>query len=134
MACMTAADPPADDDTAAPRLAPCPSTPNCVCSDAADPPHAIAPLRISGDPARAWQALVDHIRADGTYTIVEELDGYLRAEARTRILRFVDDVQFQLRPDRGEIAMRSASRIGYSDLGANRRRLEKLREALGVIG
>lgn len=59
-----------------------------------------------------------------------QTERYLHAEARTRLLRFVDDVEFHLRPADGEIAMRSASRLGYSDLGANRRRLERLRAAL----
>ena len=55
---------------------------------------------------------------------------YLRAEARTRILRFVDDVEFQVRPDSNQVDMRSGSRVGYSDLGKNRRRLEAIRKFL----
>jgi uncharacterized protein (DUF1499 family) len=55
---------------------------------------------------------------------------YVRAEARTRLFRFVDDVEFHFRPEVGQIAMRSASRIGYSDLGENRRRLEEVRRVL----
>jgi uncharacterized protein (DUF1499 family) len=94
--------------------------------------HYIEPLRVTGDPASTWQALIEHLEGQPRYTIVERRDTYLRAEARTRLLRFVDDVEFHLRADQGEIAMRSASRIGYSDLGANRRRLEAVREA--VVG
>jgi uncharacterized protein (DUF1499 family) len=116
------------------RLQPCPASPNCVCSDDADPGHQIPPLAIQGDPAAAWSALIDQLQTAPSYTIVEQNDGYLRAEARTRILRFVDDVEFHLRPDQGEIAMRSASRVGYSDLGTNRRRLETLRQALAERG
>ncbi len=112
------------------RLTPCPGSPNCVSSDAGDDAHRIAPLSFGGDPERAWQRLVDHIESAPEYTIVERDDGYLRAEARTRLLRFVDDVEFHLRPEAGQIAMRSASRVGYSDLGANRRRLERLRDAV----
>ncbi len=111
-------------------LTPCPSSPNCVSSDAADDAHRIAPLSFGSEPADAWQALIEHLESTPEYTIVERGDGYLRAEARTRLLRFVDDVEFHLRPEAGEIAMRSASRVGYSDLGANRRRLERLRSAL----
>lgn len=113
------------------RLAPCPASPNCVSSDASPgDAHYIEPLRIEGDPGSAWQALIGHLEGQPAYTIVERRDDYLRAEARTRLLRFVDDVEFHLRPDRGEIAMRSASRIGYSDLGANRRRLEAVRKTV----
>jgi uncharacterized protein (DUF1499 family) len=102
-----------------------------VSSDAPqDDSHHIDPLRCGSNPTHAWQALVDHLTDSPAYTIIERRDDYLRAEARTRLLRFVDDVEFHLRPAQGEIAMRSASRIGYSDFGANRRRLESLRHVL----
>ncbi|MEQ8860737.1 MAG: DUF1499 domain-containing protein [Pseudomonadales bacterium] len=116
------------------RLAPCPASPNCVSSDAADGIHAIRPLALGDDPAATWRSLIELLEADPAYTIVEQTDDYLRAEARTRLLRFVDDVEFQRRASQGEIAMRSASRLGYSDLGANRRRLEGLRRKLGQSG
>ncbi len=112
------------------RLPPCPSSPNCVSSDANDAAHRIEPIAVGGDPRATWQALVELINTDPSYTVVERTDDRLRAEARTRWLRFVDDVEFQLRAEQGEIAMRSASRLGYSDLGANRRRLEAVRRAL----
>ncbi|HKL63513.1 MAG TPA: DUF1499 domain-containing protein [Woeseiaceae bacterium] len=114
------------------RLPPCPSTPNCVSSDAdpADDTHYIEPLQIDGDPRAAWQRLIEYLESESPYTIVEQREDYLRAEARTKILRFVDDVTFHLRPQEGVIAMRSSSRLGYSDLGKNRSRLETVREAL----
>jgi len=122
--------------TADGRLPPCPSSPNCVSSDAdpSDGTHYIEPLQIDGDPQAAWQRLVAHLENDSAYTIVERRDDYLRAEARTKILRFVDDVVFHLRPGEGVIAMRSSSRLGFSDLGKNRSRLEDVREALGSDG
>ena len=115
------------------RLAPCPSTPNCVSSDDAGS-RAIEPLTIAGDPAEAWRALAEHLGELRGVTIVERSDGYLRAEARTRLLRFTDDVEFVLRANAGQIAMRSASRIGFSDLGTNRRRLESIRASLASTG
>jgi uncharacterized protein (DUF1499 family) len=116
------------------RLPPCPSTPNCVSSDDAGGSHAIDPLIIDGDPAAAWNALAEHLGQLRGVTIVERRDDYLRAEARTRLLRFTDDVEFLMRADAGHIAMRSASRIGLSDLGTNRRRLESIRAALAARG
>jgi uncharacterized protein (DUF1499 family) len=118
-------DPP-DDQT----LPPCPATPNCVSSDATDGLHRIEPLAIGKDPDSVWQALVACLGSDTSFTIKVQNDRYLRVEARTAVLGFVDDVQFQLRPDQGYIAMRSASRLGLSDLGANRRRLEGVRKAV----
>lgn len=111
------------------RIQPCPKSPNCVCSDAADD-HAIAPLKLAADPQQTWQKLQDYLEQQSAYTIKEVDGGYLRVEARTRLLRFVDDVEFELRTEAGVIAVRSASRVGYSDLGANRRRIEKIRRAI----
>jgi uncharacterized protein (DUF1499 family) len=115
------------------KLSPCPSTPNCVSSDETGS-HAIPPLAISGEPEAAWQALIAHIEAQPRFDIKDREPDYLRAEARTRLLRFVDDVEFHLRAGEKQIAMRSASRVGYSDLGTNRRRLESIRQALADAG
>ena len=114
------------------KLSSCPDSPNCVCSDAdrADS-HYVPALAFSADAGRTWQALIEFLEAANEYTLVERTNDYIHAEARTRLLRFVDDVEFHLRPDEKEIAVRSASRLGYSDLGANRRRIEALRSALG---
>jgi len=62
--------------------------------------------------------------------IVDASDDYLRATVTSRLLRFTDDVEFLLRADLGEIAMRSSSRLGYYDFGVNRERLESIRAAL----
>ena len=116
-------------------LAPCPARPNCVSSDATDSAHRIAPLAFVGDgpggngPA-TWAALIAHLEADSAYTIITRDEHHLQVEARTRLLRFVDDLSFHMRPAEGVIAVRSASRLGYSDLGANRRRVETIRTAL----
>ena len=111
------------------RLQPCPSSPNCVCSDATDS-HGIEPLAIAGDPQLMWRRLQDYLAQQRGFTIKQADDHYLRVEAKTRLLRFVDDLEFELRTGDGVIAVRSASRVGYSDLGANRRRIEKIRKAL----
>ncbi len=115
------------------RLASCPASPNCVSSDDTGS-HGIAPLQVVGELEQAWAALVNYLEQAPAFTVIESTDGHLRAEARTRILRFVDDVEFLARPEDNSIAMRSASRVGYSDLGANRRRLEGLRSALAAAG
>jgi uncharacterized protein (DUF1499 family) len=112
------------------NLKPCPATPNCVSSDAQDKLHQIEPLALGEDPALVWQALIRYLQNDRSYSIKVQQEDYIRAESRTLIFRFVDDVEFQLRPQQGIIAMRSASRVGLSDLGKNRRRLEKLRQTL----
>ena len=117
-----------------PPLQPCPSSPNCVCSDDRSTLHGIEPLRPTQSVALAWQALNEHLQAQPNVTIVTRQPDYLATHFRTRLLRFIDDVEFEARVEQGVIAMRSASRIGYSDLGANRHRLEKLRAALAAQG
>lgn len=112
------------------ELASCPSSPNCVSSTDIGGSHYIEPLALSGKPDAAWQTLGDILRADGSISIVASGDHYIRAEATTRLMRFTDDVEFLLDREAGVIDMRSASRVGYSDLGKNRRRLESIRSAM----
>ncbi|MEO1135644.1 MAG: DUF1499 domain-containing protein [Pseudomonadota bacterium] len=104
-------------------LAPCPASPNCVSSEAGtDEDHAIEPL-----PLSAWDKLPGVIEEEGGKIIVSQ-EAYIAAEFATPTLGFVDDVEFRLAE--GAVHVRSASRVGYSDLGANRKRVEALRAAL----
>ena len=107
------------------RLALCPGSPNCVSSQAEDQGHRIAPLVFSDDPGQAFARLKQTLVQRRDTTIIEERDGYLRAEFRTTL--FVDDGEFLLDGEQRLIQVRSASRLGYSDLGKNRSRLEEIR-------
>jgi uncharacterized protein (DUF1499 family) len=113
---------------AAHTLAPCPTSPNCVSSQAGDREHFIEPLHFSGEVVRAWNRLKSALDRESRLTIVEDTGSYLHAEARSLIFRFVDDIEFVLDPDAGVIQVRSASRVGYSDFSVNRRRVERIRE------
>lgn len=106
------------------RLAPCPDSPNCVSSFETGETHGIAPLR--GGLEQVERVLLG---MRGT-NIVRSEAGYLYAEFTSRIMGFVDDVEFLFDPDAGVTHVRSASRLGHSDLGANRRRVERIRAAL----
>lgn len=107
----------------------CPGSPNCVCSVDTDS-HHIEPLTAGGHIEQTWQTLLHLLQQDSSITIKESDDRYIRAEARTSLLRFTDDLEFLLNPEQGVIDMRSASRVGYSDLGKNRSRLEAIRSAV----
>lgn len=107
-------------------LAPCPSSPNCVSSRAEDRRHRIDPLCFSGLPADGLARLRRVLAERPDTTVVADDGRYLRVEFRTR-LGFVDDGEFLLDPDRRCIHLRSASRLGYSDLGKNRARVEEIR-------
>ena len=108
-------------------LPPCPRSPNCVSSLAADEAHRVAPLRFEGDAAEACERLRAALARLPGARIVEDAGLRLRVEATTRWLRFVDDLELVVVPGDGLVHVRSASRVGWSDLGANRRRVEHLR-------
>ena len=116
------------------ELASCPSSPNCVCSTDTEGSHYIDPIAVSGKLDTAWQTLRDILGADGSISIVAADGHYIRAEAKTRFMRFTDDVEFLLDREAGVIDMRSASRVGYSDLGKNRSRLEGVRSLMHDAG
>jgi len=109
-------------------LAPCPESPNCVVSrEDADADHAIAPLVYTTDPATAMAHLKQVLQAQPRTEIITETENYLYAEARSRLMGFVDDVEFYLDAPKSVIQVRSASRLGQSDLGVNRDRIETIR-------
>lgn len=112
------------------QLRRCPSSPNCVCSEGETGEHAIAPLVFQDAPEAAWARLVQVLEATPRSQIVTREAGYLHAEFVTPLMRYVDDVEFRL--DGQQIHVRSASRVGRSDLGANRARVEKLRTAFAA--
>lgn len=112
------------------QLAPCPSSPNCVVSQAADEDHAIKPLTYQGDRATAKANILKVLSVVPRTTVVDQTDDYIRSEAKSRLFKFVDDVEFYLPKDEQVIHVRSASRVGESDLGVNRRRIEQIRLAL----
>lgn len=115
-------------------LATCPDRNNCVSSDAINPKHAIAPFRLKMPPAEAWGELKRLIEATPDTRIVQATPDYLSVEFTTGRLRFIDDVEFLLRAQQREVAVRSASRFGYYDFGVNRERVEKLRATLREKG
>ena len=113
------------------QLSPCPNTPNCVCSEDTSKPSYIAPLMFSseafnGSMDTSWQRVRQVIVTSGGHIEMEE-QGYLWASFTTKWLRFVDDVELRMDADNHLIQVRSASRLGRSDFGVNRERVEKLR-------
>ena len=113
-------------DAGSPQLRPCPRTPNCVSSQG----HGKQYIEPFPDDESSWERLPGILEAMPGVAIVEQTPQTLRAEARTKVLRFVDDLDFVHDREKGLIQMRSASRLGYSDFGANRRRLEAVRGKL----
>lgn len=111
-------------------LAPCPSSPNCVSTKAQDEGHAIAPFRYRKSLTEAKAALKTTVTALPRTKLVEEDEAYLHYEFTSLIMRFVDDVEFLFDDETKIIHFRSASRIGHSDFGVNRKRMEHLRSLI----
>ena len=111
-------------------MRPCPETPNCVHTGLGHP-AGTAPIHLVED--RAPEELmreVARVVAELPRTVVVSRSGdYVHAESTSRLFRFVDDLELRLTPD-FELVVRSASRVGRSDLGVNGRRVESLREGL----
>jgi uncharacterized protein (DUF1499 family) len=107
------------------KLASCPGSPNCVNSQSQDAQSKIAPL-----PSIAIADLRKVIENMERTTIIEQSDRYLYAEFKSKLMGYVDDVEFYLEPNENVIHVRSASRLGKSDLGVNRKRVEEIRAKL----
>ena len=115
-------------------LAPCPSSPNCVSSNATDDGHKVEAFVLSASPEVAWGVIREEAAALPRTTITEETPDYLHVQCASALFGFVDDFELHLRQSTGTVDIRSASRVGYSDLGVNRRRVERLRQALQARG
>ncbi|MDB9526243.1 DUF1499 domain-containing protein [Oscillatoria sp. CS-180] len=116
------------------HLSTCPQSPNCVVSQGADADHAIAPIPYTGSREQARDLLIKVLGVVPRTEIVAQTDDYIRVESASRLMGFVDDAEFYLPEDESVIHVRSAARLGESDLGVNRRRLEQIRFAMQDLG
>ena len=116
------------------RLAAPKRSPNCVSSQAnpADAEHYIAPIKFTGSPGEAIAALRKIVDATERTLVVKHDANYLYAEFKSKLLGFVDDVEFFASEKDGVIHVRSASRLGRRDFGVNRARIEDIRERFAV--
>jgi len=113
------------------QLQPCPDSPNCVVSQSTDEEHKIDPLALESSAPEALAKLKKIILGMERTSIIEETDNYLYAEFKSAGMGFVDDVEFSIDAEKKVIHVRSASRVGYSDLGVNRKRIEAIRLEFG---
>lgn len=114
------------------RMSPCPSSPNCVSTEADpnDKEHYIRPYKYSVSRQEAYDTLLTYLKSEKGVQVIESKDFYIHAVFTTKIMRFKDDVEFLFPAESKKIDLRSASRIGYGDMGKNRKRMEKIREIL----
>ncbi|HEV2854673.1 MAG TPA: DUF1499 domain-containing protein [Thermoanaerobaculia bacterium] len=117
------------------RLAPCPRTPNCVSTQAPEgSSKRMDPIPYTGSLDQARARMLQVLRAYPRTRIVQEDPDYLKAECRSKVFRFVDDVELLFDDGAKQIHFRSASRLGRRDFGVNRERMERIREAFLAAG
>lgn len=130
---LIAGTPPLNLGVHANQLAPCPSTPNCVNSQSQDAVHQIEPFTYKSSSQEAVANLKTALQSFRRAKVIAQTEDYLYAEFTIPVVGFVDDVEFLLDKDAKVIHVRSASRLGESDLGVNRRRIETIKAKLTAI-
>ena len=116
------------------RMDECPDSPNCVSSMSKKESHYIGPLKFTGDPQMAMEKLERVILSNPRAKIEIKEPGYIKAVFTSAVFRFKDDLECLLDKDKGIINIRSASRLGYSDFGVNRARVEEIRKLFDQQG
>lgn len=110
------------------KLAACPNRPNCVSTQATRESQFVEPISFAGPAADAWARLVNVIHSMPRCRIAQLEERYLHAEFSSFVFGFIDDLEAAIDEEAKQIQLRSASRVGYSDLGVNRQRIERIRE------
>jgi len=108
------------------KLHPCPKSPNCVSTQAIDEKQKIEPINYSGSLEDAKMKIISIINSLKRSKIITNEENYIHVEFRTATFRFVDDVEFLFDDKEKLIHFRSRARMGYSDMGVNRKRMEKI--------
>jgi uncharacterized protein (DUF1499 family) len=110
------------------KLTRCPDKPNCVCSEYKDDvKHYVEPIFIPDNMSNA-EEILKIIITDMGGKIVSEKDKYIAVVFTSSIFKFADDLELRFDTDNGVIHIRSAARVGYSDMGVNKKRVETLKK------
>lgn len=110
------------------KFHPCPKSPNCVSTQSTDEKHRMEPIQYSSTVDEAKGKIKNIITSFKRTKLITETENYLHFEFRTATFKFVDDVEFCLDDKEKLIHFRSAARLGWSDMGVNRKRMGKIRE------
>lgn len=112
------------------QFPPCPSSPNCISTqaDSSDQQHYFPPIKYTGDWTSACNDVAEILGSMKRITFTNDSAGYFTAIYRVPFWGFKDDIEIYLPIGKGLIHLRSASRLGHSDLGANRKRAEWIRQ------
>ena len=111
------------------QLTPCPDKPNCVGSEyRQDADHFVAALEFGDRSAREAMQSLRAIALEAGAKIETDSDNYLALSFQSAIFGFVDDLELRVDESARLVHVRSASRVGNSDLGVNRARVEAIRQ------
>ena len=124
---------PRSEPVTAGRLPACPSSPNCVSTQADDATHAMQPLPFAGTPEQALQAVQAALESLPGVRVTQVEGHVVQAEATSRLFRFVDDIDCVVDAEQRLVHFRSASRVGHSDFGANRARMQRFRDVFARL-
>ncbi|MEO7359945.1 MAG: DUF1499 domain-containing protein [Gemmatimonadaceae bacterium] len=108
------------------QLPRCPDTPNCVSTDAERESQRMVAVPFTDTPASALARAKAAVLAESRSKIVAADPTWLKAECKSFLFRFVDDVEVIVDTDSHTFRFRSASRVGRGDMGVNRKRMERI--------
>ena len=108
------------------QFADCPDKPNCVSTKSDVTSHKVSPLTYKSSLQEAKNKLIKIVKMLPRSKIINNNESFLYVEFTSQVFRFVDDLEFYFN-EPGIIHFRSASRIGHSDMGVNRDRVEEIR-------
>ena len=108
------------------KFHPCPKSPNCVSTQSTDEKHKMSPLSYNTSLEEAKSKILKIINSLKRTRIITDTNNYMHIEFRTAVFRFVDDVEFYFDDSDKIIHFRSAARLGYSDMGVNKKRMENI--------
>ncbi|MCH2533473.1 MAG: DUF1499 domain-containing protein [Bdellovibrionales bacterium] len=111
------------------QLKPCPDKPNCVSSQEDRDSHYVPPIEVES-VRNSLQKLVDYFSKNPEYQLQQVSNNYLHVVHKSKIFKYRDDIEFYGDPEKRLLHVRSASRVGYSDIGTNKKRVEKLRSLI----
>lgn len=111
------------------QLRPCPNSPNCVSSQETRNTHYVAPIKTK-NVRDTIQTFVNYFSQSSSYRLQQVSNNYLHVVYTSKIFQFKDDLEFYGDPKNNILHIRSASRVGYSDMDANKKRVKKIKSLL----
>jgi uncharacterized protein (DUF1499 family) len=110
------------------KLLPCPKGPKCVSSQSTDERHRMEPIPYTGELDGAREIILNIVEGMERYEVITIEQNYLYVQFRSKVVGYIDDVEFYIDEEQGVIHFRSSARFGYYDWKVNRKRMEYIRD------